>query len=67
MASVLGLYVKRSQRWIAVGLQGIAIEHDNDRRHLAVNQLSPNTCTVHRQVIIQRHKKVDHFAVKEKG
>jgi hypothetical protein len=45
MASVLGLYVKRWQRWVAVGLQGIAIEHANDRRHLAGNQLSPNTCT----------------------
>jgi hypothetical protein len=28
MASVLSLYVKRWQRWFAVGLQGIAIELD---------------------------------------
>jgi hypothetical protein len=34
MASVLGLYVKRWQRWVAVGLQGIASEHDHDHPRL---------------------------------
>jgi hypothetical protein len=32
MASVLGLYVKRWQRWVAAGLQDIAIVRDNDQQ-----------------------------------
>jgi hypothetical protein len=32
MASVLGLYVKRWQRWVAAGLQGIVIVRDNDQQ-----------------------------------
>jgi hypothetical protein len=43
MASVLGLYVKRWQRWVAVGLQGTAIEHANDRPRHAVIQSPTNT------------------------
>jgi hypothetical protein len=40
MATVLGLYVKCWQRWVAVGLQCIAIEHDNDLPRLAVISIS---------------------------
>jgi hypothetical protein len=63
MASVLGLYVKRWQRWVAAGLQGIAIEHDPDRRVMPCPKYRRNTCSVYRRVITQRHKKIDRFAV----
>jgi hypothetical protein len=67
MASVLGLYVNRWQRWVAAGLQGFTIVRQNDPLLHAVMQYIHLPLSVHRQVIIQRHKKIDRFAVSEKG
>jgi hypothetical protein len=42
MASVLGLYVNRWQRWVAAGLQGIAIVRCHDKRHIeAIQYINP--------------------------
>jgi hypothetical protein len=67
MASVLGLYVNRWQPWVAAGLQGFTIVRQNLPLLRAVMQYIRLPPPVLRQVIIQRHKKIDRFAVSEKG
>jgi hypothetical protein len=63
MASVLGLYVKRWQRWVAAGLQGIAIVRCHDKRPIEaiqyIHPLLPCKPTRHNA----KHKKIDCCAV----
>jgi hypothetical protein len=68
MASVLGLYVKRWQRWVAVGLQGIAIVRHNDQRpHKPTPHDTDYVYPSAPERDLKGHKKIDRFAVKEKG
>jgi hypothetical protein len=70
MASVLGLYVNRWQRWVAVGLQGIASEHDTEpsRKRLAYpTNYRPKPARYTGKSTYNAIKKIDRFAVKEKG
>ena len=59
MASSLGLYVKRWQRWAAAGLQSISVERNFEPPGTFKNlQYQPISIPVNRQVIIQRHRKI---------
>jgi hypothetical protein len=66
MASVLGLYVKRWQRWVASGLQGFAINLTllcyDERNDISIG-LTYGTAVSQYCAIT----KIDRFAVKEKG
>jgi hypothetical protein len=60
MASALGLYVLRWQRWAVAGLKGIAFKLYGDRPGTLKNhQYHPISVLVHRQVKIQRHRKIN--------
>ena len=59
MASSLGLYVKRWQRWAIAGLQGILIELYIDLPGTFKNlQCRPISIPVNWQVIIQCHRNI---------
>jgi hypothetical protein len=65
MASILDRYVKR---WVVARLQGIAIiRHNDQRQHKPtphdIECLHPGALERH----LKGHKKIDRFAVKEKG
>jgi RNA-directed DNA polymerase len=60
MASSLGLYVTRWQRWAVAGLKGISFKVYGDRPGTFKNlQYQPISIPVYRQVIIQRHRKIN--------
>jgi hypothetical protein len=60
MASTLGLYVLRWQRWAVAGLKGIAFKLYGDRPDTGKNlQYHPISIPVNWQVIIQRHRKIN--------
>ena len=59
MASTLGLYVTRWQRWAVAGLQGITFElYGELPGTFKYLQYQPISIPVNRQVIIQRHRKI---------
>jgi RNA-directed DNA polymerase len=60
MAVSLGLYVTRWQRWAVAGLKGISFKVYGDRPGTFKNlQYQPISIPVYRQVIIQRHRKIN--------